>query len=113
MKTRFPSKLLSTAILSSLLIAGCASMNSSAPGNPASKASPEATAAIASANAAIKNAKANNWIWVNTESFAEEAQAAADKGDNAVAIQLANKAKAEAENAVAQYNYEKAHPRGM
>jgi hypothetical protein len=112
MKTRFSYRLLSTTILSLLLVTGC-SYFSSKPSEPASKASPEAVAAIASANAAIKNAKANNWIWVNTEKFAAEAQAAADKGDNAVAVKLANKAKAEAENAVAQYNYEKAHPRGM
>jgi hypothetical protein len=112
MKTRFSYRLLSTTILSMLLVTGC-SYFSSKPGEPASKASPEAVAAIASANAAIKNAKANNWVWVNTEDFATDAQTAADKGDNAVAIQLANKAKAEAENAVAQYNYEKTHPRGL
>jgi hypothetical protein len=112
MKTRFPSRLLSTTILSTLLTTGCAHLSAQS-SEPASKASPEAVAAIASANAAIKNAKANNWIWVNTEQFAAEAQTAADKGDNAVAIQLANKAKAEAENAVAQYDYEKTHPRGL
>jgi len=112
MKTRFPSRLLSTAILSLLLASGCAQMSAQS-SEPASKASPEAVAAIDSANAAIKNAKANNWIWANTEQFAEEAQKAADKGENAVAIKLANMAKAEAESAVAQYNYEKANPRGM
>jgi outer membrane lipoprotein-sorting protein len=112
MKTRFPSRLLSTAILTLLLAGGCA-QTSTQPSKPASKASPEASAAIASANAAIKDALANKWIWVNTEKFAEEAQAAADKGDNTVAIKLATKAKAEADNAVAQYNYEKTHLRGM
>lgn len=112
MKTRFAYRLLSTAVLSMWLATGC-SLLSAQSDTAAAKASPEATAAIASANAAIKNAKANNWIWVNTEKFAEEAQAAADKGDNATAIKLANMAKAEAENAVAQYSYEKSHPRGM
>ncbi len=112
MKTRFPSRLLLTATLSILLSTGCAQTPEQS-SNPASKASPEAVAAVAGASAAIKKAKANNWLWRDTEKFAEEAQIAADKGDNAVAIILANMAKAEAENALVQYNYETAHPRGM
>lgn len=111
MKIRFPLRILSTAILSLWLVSGCASQSNKA--ESASKASPEASAAIAAANDAIKAAKTNNWIWRDTEKFAEEAQAAADKGENAVAIKLANKARDEANNAVAQYNYEAAHPRGL
>ena len=111
MKTRFPLRLLSTALLSLWLVSGCADQSTKAASS--SKASPEATAAIAAANNAIKSAKANDWIWRDTENFASEAQAAADKGENDLAIKLANKAKAEADNAVAQYNYEKAHPRGL
>jgi hypothetical protein len=115
MKTRFPIKLWPIAILSILLATGCAQFWSTEPAgeSAATKASPEAAAAIASANAAIKAAKANNWIWRDTEKFATEAQAAADKGDSATAIKLANKAKAEAENAIAQYKYETANPRGL
>ena len=111
MNTRFPLRLLSTAVLSLWLVSGCADQSTKAAST--SKASPEAAAAIAAANDAIKAAKANDWIWRDTEKFAEEAQAAADKGDNAVAIKLANKAKDEADNAVAQYKYETAHPRGL
>jgi ribosomal protein S20 len=111
MKIRFPLRLLSTAVLSLWLVSGCAEQ--SAKTGSSTMASPEATAAIAAANDAIKAAKANNWIWSATEDFAKQAQEAADKGDNAVAIKLANKAKDEADNAVAQYNYEKAHPRGL
>ncbi len=111
MKPSLTVKLLSTAILSLWLVNGCAEKATKA--TATSKASPEAVTAIASANSAIKNAKANNWIWRDTEKFAKEAQAAADKGDNEVAIKLANKAKAEAENAVKQYQYEKAHPRSL
>lgn len=111
MKIRFPLRVLSTSVLSLWLVTGCAEQTPKA--DSASKASPEATAAISAANASIKAAKANSWIWRDTEKFAEEAQAAADKGDNAVAIKLANKAKDEADNAVAQYKYEKAHPRGL
>ncbi|NNJ77410.1 MAG: hypothetical protein HKP56_19875 [Anderseniella sp.] len=69
--------------------------------------------AISSANAAIKQAKANNWIWRDTEKFAQKAQEAADKGDNTAAIKLASKAKEQAEDAVKQYEYEKANPRGL
>jgi len=111
MMRRFPIRLLSTAVLSLWLASGCAYHASKAA--PATMASPEAAAAISAANASIKAAKANNWIWNDTEKFAEEAQAAADKGDNAVAIKLANKAKDQADNAIAQYNYEKTHPRGL
>lgn len=110
MKTRFPTKLWSIAILSAVLATGCAMQSEKA---PATKASPEATAAIAAANAAIKAAKDNKWIWRDTEEMAAEAQAAADKGDNATAIKLANKAKSQAELAIAQYKYEMANPRGL
>jgi hypothetical protein len=110
MKTRFPTKLWSIAILSIVLATGCAQFSAQA---PATKASPEAAAAIADANAAIKAAKANKWIWRDTEKFAKEAKEAADKGDNSAAIKLANKAKAQAEDAIAQYKYEMANPRDL
>lgn len=114
MKIRLPVMLMITALLSLWLVNGCADKRTKQTSMaPASLASPEATAAIASANTAIKKAKANDWIWRDTESFLKEAQAAADKGDNATAIKLANKAKSQAELAVTQYNYEKAHPRGL
>jgi pectate lyase len=110
MKIRLPVKLLATALLSLWLVNGCADQ---AMKNPDSKANPAAMAAIANASDAIKLAKANNWIWVNTEDFLAQAQEAADKGDNDTAIVLAGKAQFEAEAAVTQYNYEKTHPRGI
>jgi hypothetical protein len=110
MKTRLPVKLLATALLSLWLVNGCAGQASK---NPGSKASPEAMAAIANASDAIKAAKANDWIWVNTEAFLKQAQEAADKGDNDTAINLAGKAQFEAEAAVIQYNHGKANPRGL
>jgi len=110
MKTRLPVKLLTSALLSLWLVNGCADQSVKTAG---SKANPEATAAIANASDAIKAAKSNNWIWVNTEKFLEEAQAAADKGDNDTAIALAGKAQFEAEAAVIQYNHETANPRGL
>jgi len=110
MKTRAHVKLLISAILSMWLINGCADQ---ATKQTSGGASSEATAAIASANSAIKAAKANKWIWRDTEKFAKQAQEAANKGDNAAAIKLANKAKFQAESAVTQYKFEKANPRGL
>lgn len=112
MKPSLTVKLLSTVVLSLWLVNGCADKGT-AQSATASKASPEATAAIAGASSAIKSAKANKWIWRDTEKFAKQAQAAADKGDNATAIKLANKAKGQAEDAVAQYEHETANPRGL
>ena len=112
MKPSFSIKLLSTVILSLWLVNGCAEKATKSTAS-ASAASPEAIAAIASANSAIKAAKANKWIWRDTEKFAKNAQAAADKGDNATAVKLANKAKGEADDAVKQYQYESANPRGL
>jgi hypothetical protein len=69
--------------------------------------------AIANASEAIDMAKANDWIWRDTESILDEARAAAASGDNDTAVRLAEEARLQAENAVIQYNYEKAHPRGL
>jgi hypothetical protein len=109
MKTSFHVKLLSTALLSLWLVSGCASNSA----NGGSKASSDATAAIANANEAIKAAKGNHWIWRDTEKFVKEAQAAADAGDSAKAIKLADKARFQAEAAVEQYGMESAHPRSL
>ena len=114
MKTRLSVKLLMTAILSLWLVNGCAEQQpKKATAASATMANPEVTAAIASASAAIKKAKANDWIWRDTEKFLKNAQAAADKGDNATALKLANNAKEQAELAVSQYKYEQEHPRGL
>ncbi|HAJ92910.1 MAG TPA: hypothetical protein DCO71_09915 [Gammaproteobacteria bacterium] len=109
MKTSFHVKLLATALLSLWLVNGCASNSS----NGGSKASSDATTAIANANDAIKAAKSNDWIWRDTEKFAAQAGEAAAAGDDAKAIKLANKAQFEAEAAVEQYNFEKTHPRSL
>ena len=113
MKRRLSAKLLAIALLTVGLNAGCAESQKKEAAAPASQASPEATAAIANAADAIKAAKANDWIWRDTEKFLKEAQAAAEKGDNTTAMKLANKAKFQAEAAVIQYNHEKNNPRGL
>ena len=109
MKTSFNVKLLTTALLSFWLVSGCASNSS----NGGSKASAEATTAIANANDAIKTAKGNDWIWRDTEKFVKQAQEAAATGDNAKAIKLADKARFQADAAVEQYNMETTHQRGL
>ena len=112
MKKRLPVKLLTITVLSAVLTVGCASSGNGG-SDSASKASPEATAAIADAGDAIKAAKANSWIWRDTEKFLKQAQEAADKGENGAAIKLADKAKFEAEAAVIQFNHENNNPRGL
>ena len=102
MKTPFHVTLLSTMILSLVLVSGCAEQSTKS-----SKASPEAATAIANAGDAIKAAKANDWIWRDTEKFLKQAQEAAK------AVKLADKAKFEAEAAVVQYNLESTHQRGL
>jgi hypothetical protein len=103
-------KLLATVLLSSAVTVGCAGQPAN---DSASKATPEASQAIKNASDAVSMANENNWIWNDTEDLLKEAQAAAASGNNAKAIDLANQAKAQAEAAIIQYNYEKDHPRGL
>lgn len=110
MKKSLPAELLTIALLSTALNIGCAGQQSKDAAGTSSKASSEA---ITDASDAIAAANANKWIWRDTEKFLQQAQEAANKGDNATAIKLANKAKAQADDAVIQYNYEKDHPRGL
>ena len=109
MKKPIHVTLLSTIVLSLWLASGCAEQSTKG----ASKPSPEAAAAITNASDAIKAAKANDWIWRDTEKFLKQAKEAAASGDNAKAVKLADKAKFEAETAVVQYNYETTHQRGL
>ena len=62
--------------------------------------------AMASADAAIAKAKANDWIWRDTEKFLGEAKKAAEAGDKQKAMELANRARAQAEIAISQYEIE-------
>lgn len=113
MKKRLPVKLMTIAILSIVLSVGCAGQANKEGGKAASKASPQAMAAIENAAEAIEAAEANDWIWRDTETFLQEAREAAKKGDNNMAIKLAEKARFQAEAAIIQYNYETNHPRGL
>jgi hypothetical protein len=102
-------KLLATVLLSCSVSAGCAGQATKNAGT--SQASSEARQAIKNASDAVSMADANNWMWSETEDLLKQAQAAAEKGDNASAIKLADQAKFQAEAAIVQYNYEKDHPR--
>lgn len=112
MKTTDFLKQVAVVIFCAAFSAGCSHFSSDtakkAEATKAAKASPEATQAIAAAKTAIGKAKANDWIWRDTEKFLKEAEAAAGKGDNATAIKLANKAKSQAEDAVKQYQQQMA-----
>jgi pectate lyase len=112
MKKARSVKLLAVMLLSCAVSAGCADQQMNESG-AASNATPEARQAIKNASDAISMANQNNWIWIDTEDLLKEAQAAAASGDNAKAIDLANKAKFQAEAAIIQYNHEKDHPRGL
>lgn len=61
-----------------------------------------AQAAIADAKAANEEAKAAGAEWRDTESLIQEAEAALEAGDTGKAIQLAEQARRQAENALAQ-----------
>lgn len=70
------------------------------------KASEATMAAIAEAKAEIEKAKANKWLWRDTEEFVKKAEEAAGKGEEETAIKLANKAKTEAMLAQKQFELE-------
>ena len=110
MKKLLRKELFTIILLSCAVSAGCASNKAN---DSASRSTPEARQAIKNASDAIAIANGNNWIWSETEDLLKQAQAAANSGDNATAIKLADKAKFQAEAADIQYNYEKNHPRGL
>lgn len=62
---------------------------------------------------AIAEAKANDWIWRDTEKFFDAAQEAAKKGETQKAMQLATKAREQAELAVKQYHLEQEMDRSL
>ena len=110
MKKLHTKKLFTIILLSCSVSVGCASNSAN---DSDSRSAPEARQSIKNASDAIAMAKENNWIWSETESLLQQAQAALDKGDNATAIKLADQAKFQAEAADIQYNHEKDYPRGL
>lgn len=113
MKFTLPVKLLSVSVLVLSGAIGCAGQSQQVAEKPAAAAavpSAAVTQALNDAGAAIKTAKDLNWIWRDTEKMYKDAQDAANAGDEAKALKLANTAKFEAEAAVNQYYIEKAKP---
>ncbi len=94
MTKRTIARLFSVALLSLGLITGCAST-----GDAESVSAEQAIAEAKTANAA---AKAVNYEWRDTGKVIKKAEAKLKAGDDAAAIKLANKAKKQAEIAVAQ-----------
>ncbi len=91
------------------LLAGCASTPKPVSEPMVEKAPSQAVPqALAAAKAAMAQAASLGWSWRDTGSFLKQAQEAADKGDDATAIKLADKARMQAEEAVNQYYLEKA-----
>jgi nucleoid-associated protein YgaU len=99
MTMRTTARLLSVALLSLGLITGCASTEEAAD-------TPSAAQAISDAKAANAEAKALNNEWRDTGKLIEDAEKKLADGDEAGALALANEAKAQAENAIAQANLE-------
>jgi len=99
MTMRTSARLFSVALLSLGLITGCASTD---------EASDSLTGeqAIADAKAANAEAKAVNYEWRDTGKVIKQAEEKLAAGDEEGAIKLANKAKAQANTAVAQADSE-------
>jgi nucleoid-associated protein YgaU len=105
MKRAFFGRQLLPVVLVLGTLVGCAS----SPKEPAvDNSSAEADQAISAAEAAVAKAKANDWIWRDTEKFLKEAKEAAANGDGDTAVKMANKARGQAEAALNQYYLEQA-----
>lgn len=101
-------KLASVAILSTGLMAGCASDSKDEPAPETQvqeQPGPSAAAKNAIYSAKIKLAKAEklDYAWRDTGKLIKDAEKAAAAGDNDKAIMLANQASEQADDAVAQY----------
>jgi len=101
-------KLAAVAVLSTGLVAGCASDTTEEPAPAADtqeQAGPSAAAKNAIYSAKIKQARAAKlgFEWRDTGKMIKEAEKLAAAGENDKAIALANKASEQAEDAIAQY----------
>jgi murein lipoprotein len=99
---------LTSAVL--LGLSGCADMNakqstsqSSAPAKATLSA--EAQAALSTAQADVKAAKAKNALWTTADNALKAAEEAAATGDNATVLKQAKLASDQAQKGLAQLNY--------
>jgi hypothetical protein len=106
-KITFGKLLIPVALVLGLgLVTGC----SSSPKEPEADSMADAAKAVDAAKAAVAEANSLHWIWRDTEEFLAEAETelAAGAGHQEKAIELANKARNQANLAVNQYYLEKA-----
>ena len=104
-------KLAAVAVLSTGLVAGCASDTTEEPApatDTQTQAGPSAEAKNAIYSAKIKLARAEKlgYAWRDTADMIKDAEKAAAAGENDKAIALANQAAEQAEDAIAQHNAE-------
>lgn len=104
MKLSTTFKLVVLALVSIIITTGC-SLRGGIGGSPSTKS------AIRAAEASVEKARANNWVWRDTEKLLKKAKEASKKGENEIALKLANQAKDQAELAIKQYEYEKSQDR--
>jgi len=94
------AKILSSIVLASALLSGCASTNASVNSSAASKA--DYNAALVEANKSLKAAINVNYLWRDSGKILKKAAKAAKAGDYEKATKLANKAKHQGDMAVKQ-----------
>ncbi len=105
-------KIFAVALISTGLVAGCASDSTEETPAPAAEtetqAGPNAAAKNAIYSAKIKLARAEKlgYAWRDTAKMIKDAEKAAAAGNNDEAVRLANMASEQAEDAIAQYNSE-------
>ncbi len=81
---------------------GCATAPTEQPVEQPAVTQQDAVDAINAARAAMNQAAAEGYLWRDTGKILEEAEAAYKAGDYAKAVELANRARRQAENALAQ-----------
>ena len=90
-----------------LIIAAAAAILMTACASGPTHTKNDATGAIGAAEHQTKRAKKKNYEWRDTGKLIKKAKAALKKGDFDSAVKLANKAKKQSTNALAQYNDQK------
>lgn len=110
------SKILIALTSATLLgLSGCADLYINQPAKPAAAAKPaepakpeisaEAKAALASAQAAVKDAQSKNALWTTAQNALKAAEAAAAKGDSDTVLKQAKLVNDHVQKGLAQLNY--------
>jgi hypothetical protein len=100
-------KFIPFAVAAGLALGGCATSGGSDMSSSAMHNDKDAAAAIMAAEQELKQAKAARNEWRDTGKMIEEAQKAEKAGKYDEAVKLANKAKRQSENALAQVEAQK------